>query len=128
MNEVLVFPDAVEVAKAIIGDFYADVYARVPAQRPAEFIRLRRTGGTRANLVVDAATVVVEAWAADEHRAMELAQLARGWLHAAAGTTTDTTPIYRVLEFSGPAVLPDPESDQARVTQTLQLHLRGTAA
>ena len=81
--ELIVFPDAVELAidyltaELAARSETAGVGARVPNPRPAELVRVRRAGGTVANLVTDAATLVVETWAADEYRAMELAQLVR---------------------------------------------------
>jgi len=134
MPEVIVFPD---VAAAVIAGLEAELAARsnttpvrsrVPDPRPATFVRVRRIGGPRRNLVVDDATVVVEAWAADEASGHDLAQLCRGIVHSFAGSTIADTTIYRVDEIAGPGLLPDPVSEQTRWTFTLQISARGTAA
>jgi hypothetical protein len=134
-TEVVVFPDAITVVATYLraqlpshGYTGIHVGSRVPDPRPARFVRVDRVGGAKPNLVTDAATLVVEAWAADEPAAHTLAQVCRGLVHAMEGTTQSGVPIYRVNEFAGPATLPDPTSDQARATQTLQVHLRGSAA
>lgn len=134
MPEVIVFPDA---AAAVIDGLEAELAARsnmtpvrsrVPDPRPVTFVRVQRVGGPRRNLVVDDATVVVEAWAADEATGHDLAQLCRGIVHSLAGSTVGDTVVYRVDEFAGPGLLPDPVSQQTRWTMTFQISTRGRAA
>lgn len=102
------------------------VSGKVPNPRPDTFVTVRRTGGAQANRVVDAATIVVEAWALTDTAALDLAQLARRALHEAQGTVVGDTTVYRVQELSGPAELPDPLSEQPRTTQTFTVETRGT--
>ncbi len=102
------------------------VSGKVPNPRPPTFITVRRTGGVRLNRVADDATVVVEAFAATDTAALDLAQLARQALHAARGTVVGGTVLYRIEELSGPAELPDPISEQSRVTQTFTVATRGS--
>lgn len=106
------------------------VSARVPADRPGEFVTALRVGGAQRNLVVDDATVLVEAWADQYDRAQDLAQLARAAVHAARGDRVgpQSLLVCRVDELAGPAVLPDPLSSQARYTLTLQVSLRALNA
>lgn len=133
MTEVIVFPSETDALIVYLREQLeeladgAEVHARIPNPRPARFVTLRRIGGVRTNLVIDTATIVVEAWGDDEDAARDLANLARALLHAAAGTTQSGVRIYRVGEFGGPANLPDPDSDQARFVFTLTVGVRGTA-
>lgn len=133
MNETIVFPDATSVTIDYLLDRLAEhaetipVVKDIPDPRPARFVRVLRLGGPRRNLVVDQATLAVESWDDDPAGAMDLAQLVRGLLHAAEGVTEDGTTIYTVDEFSGPAELPDPLSNQPRVTQQFSIGFRGSA-
>lgn len=134
MNQVVVFPDAAAVvvghlrAELAARDDSAKVGTRVPNPRPARFVRIRRIGGPRLNLVADRPQLSIESWAATEEQAADLAQLCRGLIHAMRGTTVAGVAIYRVTEFAGPAELPDPTSDQPRYVQTFEIAMRGTAA
>lgn len=99
----------------------------VPSSRPGSFVTVQRTGGPRANLVTDGAQITVDSWAASPADAQDLAQRARAHLHAAVGQMVDGTPLYRVVEYSGPAWMPDPESAHARYRQTFAVYVRGAA-
>lgn len=134
MPELIVFPDAITIVGTRLrvglpdNGFDLEVHTRVPNPRPDEWVRVDRAGGVKANLVTDAATVIVEAWAQTEPRAHAIAQMCRALIHAMEGTTQSGVPVYRVGELAGPTTLPDPESGQPRATQTLQVNLRGFAA
>lgn len=134
MNQVVVFPDA---AAVVVGHLRAALAARndpakvgtrVPNPRPGRFVRIRRIGGPRLNLVADNPQLSVESWAPTAEQAADLAQLCRGLILAMRGTTVAGVAIYRVNEFAGPAELPDPTSDQPRYVQTFEIAMRGTAA
>lgn len=133
MNEVILFPDAVEVVTDYLAFELplqmsaATVGTRVPKQRPAEFVTVRRIGGTASSLVIDNAQLSVECWATSEAAAADLAQLVRGLVHAMAGTTQGSVAVYRVTEIGGPAMLPDPDSDTPRYVATYQIGMRGRA-
>lgn len=105
------------------------VSSKVPTTRPAEFVTVRRTGGPMATRVSDQPQLTVECWAADDIRAYDLANEVRALLRAMAdGTKRATnTVVYKYQEFSGPAYLPDPNSEQDRVTWTCSLHARNVA-
>lgn len=123
---LVVFPDTVAVALSWLREQLAEeCVSRVPNPRPARFVLVRRVGGPRRDLVTDEATVTVEAWAATEQDAHDLAQLARAALHTLAGRKHDDITVYKVGEFAGPASLPDPESDQPRYTLTMTIAARG---
>jgi hypothetical protein len=127
MRETIVFPDATAVVIGILADqLTAPVYGAVPPTRPAAFVVVRRVGGPERNLVVDEPMLTIEAWADAAPAAMALAELARAHVKAAQGTVADGIPVYRVRDVAGPAFLPDPESTQPRVTQTVMVQLRGT--
>lgn len=105
----------------------AKVGTKIPNPRPALFVTVRRTGGPRTPYVVtEVAQVTVEAWGDNEKASSDLAEQVRAIVHAMAGGEHSGIPFYRVEEFSGPANLPDPESTQARYTQTLSMHVRAT--
>ena len=130
--EAIVFPDAVALLRthllaipaitAIVG---SNISGDVPADRPATFLQLTRTGGVRHDLVVDDPQITVDSWAGTQANAMVLAQLARAYLGAMEGTVVGGVAVYGVTEISGPFDLPDPDSQAARVRQTFQIGLRG---
>lgn len=132
-HQVVIPPDTV----ALICDYlrdeldgrgYTDIHvgARVPDDRPTRFVRVRRTGGTKLNLVVDDAQLSVETWGETEAAAHDLAQLCRGLIHAADSTELAGTQVYRIAEVAGPADLPDPLSNQPRFSATYLVAVRCT--
>jgi hypothetical protein len=104
------------------------VHTKVPKTRPTQFVRVLRTGGTRSQFI-DTATLVIESWAGDGITASNLAQMVRGLLFALDQVTYNsvTYQFYAPQEFSGPANLPDPDSDQERYTETFSVGVRATA-
>jgi metal-dependent amidase/aminoacylase/carboxypeptidase family protein len=134
MTESIVFPDAAYAAVTAIRDGLAAyaptavVGTRVPNPRPDTLVVVRRIGGARRNLVVDSATLSIEAWAATEEDAHDLAQYTRAVLHAARNTNQGGIAIYDIQEFAGPALLPDPDTESPRYVQTVEIGTRGLAA
>jgi hypothetical protein len=123
--ESIVFPDATAtVITGLDAALTEPVSSRVPNPRPATFVTVQRAGGPRRNIVTDEATLIVESWAATPAAAHDLAQNARATIHALLGTSVDGVRILRTEETSGPAYLPDPDSQQARYTQTFSVALR----
>lgn len=133
MNEVIVFDDIEDVLRLHLTDRLAEygravpVSATVPTPRPDEFVVVPRIGGPRQNLVVDSPLIGVECWSDKASDALSLAQLTRGLIFAMQGETIEGVTIYRVQEAAGPALLPDPDSAQARYVFTVQLDMRGHA-
>lgn len=122
----ITFPDAVAV---VIGRLRTALPAltfvhEIPNPRPATFIRVMRTGGPRANLVVDAAQLTIESWSPDVDTAVTNAQTVRAQLNALYEQAVNPA-IYYIEEFSGPVELPDPLSQSRRITWTAAVHLRG---
>lgn len=124
----LLFPDAVA---AVIGHLDAaldvPVSHSVPSPRPASFATVQRTGGTAAtHRITEDAQITVEAWAATHPAASDLAQLARYHIQTMQDTTTASgVRVYRIRDLTGPADLPDPESEQPRHTFTVLIQIRG---
>lgn len=123
------FPDAAAVAKSVIESYLADdtpVVGRVPNPRPDSFVTIVRSGGPKANMVSDAATLTVDCWAATDIDAHDLAQRVRAALNAATGTVAEGVTIYRVDEAGGPQLLADPASAHPRYRQLFTFPTRGT--
>lgn len=126
--ELISFPDV----EALICDYLAPL-VNVPVStgilnpRPDSFVRVTRVGGPRRSIITDAATVTVDSWALDEVAASALARLVRAHMGVMPGKYANTT-VYTVVEYAGPANLPDPDSNSARYTQTFEVLVRGSAA
>ena len=115
MAEVVVFPDTVSalcdwlrVELDARGYDGIHVGTRVPDTRPTSFVRLLNTGGTRntdPGVPLADVQITVEAWAALESSAHDLAQLCRALIWAARGGATAVT-VNRVVEVAGPGHQP----------------------
>lgn len=134
MAEIITFPDTVHALCGFVRtklDEYGPavpVGVLVPNPRPSTFVTLQRVGGIRRNLVVDEPSIAVEAWAASEAAAYDLAALVRGIVYSAAGQPVgDVGTIYSVNEVGGLTSLPDPTSAQHRYTFTVAVAVRGAA-
>jgi hypothetical protein len=135
MPTALLYPDAVAVtntylrAALVAAGQTAPVVSRVPNPRPAKFVRVSRTGGPEVfTRVVDGAQITVDCWAPDAGAAMNLAQLSRRLIHEMCGTVQSGVSVHYVAEIGGPQDLPDPVSETPRVTFTVQIQMRGSAA
>lgn len=123
---VVIFPDAVLVTIQYLRTVVdTPVYSRVPAPRPAEFIRIQRLGGIRRSLILDRPRIDVECWSDSEEGAEGLCARVRAYVLAMAGKRGDTT-VYDVAEVSGPMWLPDSESGQPRYSFAVEFSTRGT--
>jgi hypothetical protein len=110
---------------------YAGVKAstKVPATRPARFIRAYSIGGFDPTMVTAVTRFVVEGWGATESAAQGLCSRAVAQIVTAAragvmGSTTVTS----VNVVSRPQNLPDPDSNQSRYTATVEVAMRGASA
>jgi hypothetical protein len=88
----------------------ATVGGRVPRDRPTRFVLVRRIGGPWRRPMIDTPSIGVEAWAATQAQAHDLAQQVRSLVWSLQGGILNGVAIYRVEEFAGPAWLPDPTS------------------
>lgn len=137
MNEILVTPDLIEALISAVRtelDIYwpgSRVGRKLPNHIPDWFVQIYDTGGLgRRSIVIDDGNVTIDVYATLYEDARALAQLARGIIHALAdGTTlTDTTvTVYRVVDFSSPHDDPDPLTDKARASFTVQVTTRAHA-
>jgi hypothetical protein len=124
---VVTFPDtaAIVISRLKVALPALTIVHDVPTTRPPVFVRIFRTGGPRANLVVDAAQITVESWAPDADTASTNAELVRAQLNHLPEQSGATPAILLVEEFSGPAELPDLVSSSRRFTWTATVHVRG---
>lgn len=99
------------------------VLTRVPRDRPAEWLQLRRIGGT-ATTVRDVARLDVIAWAETEPRATEIGLQARAAIWRLAGTADLGPVVYRVTEFMGPRNVDDDATGTPQMWLTVELHVR----
>lgn len=128
MRDVVLFPDtAAAVCTHLRTTLGVDTDVKVPTDRPAEFYRVQRVGGVSREMVMDDATIVVEAWAPSEEEADDLAQLARAHLLAISNDYVGDTLLYRCVDVAAPGLLPDPISGSPRSTATYQVTARGVA-
>lgn len=135
MPTALLYPDAVAVtntylrAALVAAGQAVPVVSQVPNPRPAKFVRVSRTGGPEVfTRVMDGAQITVDCWAPDAGAAMNLAQLSRRLIKDMCGTVQSGVSVHYVSEFGGPQDLPDPVSETPRVTFTVQIQMRGSAA
>jgi transposase InsO family protein len=128
VRDVVLFPDVAAVAATFLRDVLGvQTSNQPPNPRPDQFYVVRRVGGISRSVVMDDATVIVEAWALTDEEAADLAQLARAHLLAIAGDVIDGVTVWRVVDVGGPANLPDPTSGQSRMTATYQISARGSS-
>lgn len=120
----MVVADAVQIRHRSSFGGQLDVVNRVPATRPAEFVKVMGVGGVQRDRVTDVPTLAVEAWASTRSRAAALAYEVRGCIHSMEGDTFAGYSVQEVVEFAGPADLPDPLSDQFRYTATYAVAIR----
>lgn len=127
IHEPILFPDAAALAIGYLDDKLAEpVHSDIPNPRLDTFVTIRRSGGVRETAVSDAAQLQVECWGASKSAAHDLAQVARAHLLSLGGRVVAGVQVYRVVEFGGPAELPD-LSGQPRFVFTLSMSVRGTA-
>lgn len=125
MRPVVALPDAEMVTlgylrpallarpEAVVSGFKTGVV--VPSPIPMPFVRVRRAGGVSATPGVDLARIDVQVWHDTDFKRMELAQLVRALLKAAAGDYVGGNQIYFASEFLGPIPMPDPADPSKRV-------------
>ena len=116
------FPDAEAMVIAFLGPRIAPVkvHTKVPATRPASFVRAWRTGGPAVNRVLDQPLITVQAWAPDTETASELARVCR---EALLNESTAMPLVRGVEEVTGPYYDPD-TTGADRYTFTVQMSVR----
>lgn len=127
MTDAVIFPDIEALLVAHLKPLVAPapVVTRVPATRPAVFLKLTRVGGPRRDLITDRPMVVFEAWATDRAAASDLGRRAEAYVFALAQTEHPLGYVRAVGEVGGLQWFPDPESGTPRFQFTAQLDTRG---
>lgn len=112
----------------LLGDT-ASVHTRVPEVRPDRFVLAPRVGGTsdRRTIKTDDATIGFECWAETPALAYDLVSKVRAIVLGLPGRVLGGAQFYNVVEFAGPANLPDSTSRQARYVYTVSIRFEGTA-
>lgn len=136
MAERVDFPDPEGVVCAYltaqnVSGTYAGVKAstKVPAVRPARFLRVFSVGGFEPNMVTAVTRFAVEGWGTTEAVAQGLcARAVAQIVSAARAGVMGSTTVTSVNVVSRPQNLPDPESNQARYTATVEVAMRGVSA
>lgn len=123
------FSDPEELLRILLGAKVSQVLGstipastRVPNPRPAEFLVVRRIGGSARDLTTDVPVIQVEGWANTESRASLISQVARQviwWVQDINGLS-----IWLDEEVVGPVSYPD-GSTQARYTGSYAIAVRG---
>jgi len=129
MASLLVFPDSEELFRAEIAARASEVLGSaipastmVPANRPAEFLIVRRVGGSRRDLVTDVPVIQVEAWANRGSRASRIANVVQALMQSF--TEIGGYSVGLEDEIVGPTSYPD-GSQQARYTASYAMAIRG---
>ncbi|WP_051432594.1 hypothetical protein [Promicromonospora kroppenstedtii] len=127
MTDAVIFPDVEALLLAYLKPLVAPVkvVTKVPAARPASFVKLVRVGGPRRDRVTDRPMVVFQAWGPDSVAASELARRVHAHVYALAQTSTPQGYVSAVNEVGGLQYFPDPESGQDCYQFTAQLQTRG---
>lgn len=95
------------------------VVTKVPANRPAKFVRLFRTGGAADNRVLERAQLTVQGWATTTGDAFDLTSECReAFLHQYT-----LMPLVRGVEETG-GLHVDPDTGTPRYTFTIALLVR----
>lgn len=97
------------------------VATKVPATRPASFVRVYRTGGAALNRVLDQPQITVDAWAASEVDAFELASKCR---EALLSNASQMQLVRGATEVGGLHLNPDPGTNTPRYRFTVGLSVR----
>ncbi|UXE04749.1 tail terminator [Arthrobacter phage Shambre1] len=127
-GQVLEFPDAVE---AWVGYLAPRLDPPVGGERrdADAFVRVLRTGGVRQTKITDNAQVTFECYARYDDDAARLASHARSHVLAAAGSRLSPAAFCKsITEVSGPAEMPDPDTELSRYSFTVLTALKATVA
>jgi hypothetical protein len=96
------------------------VAGKVPNPRPSDerYVRITRAGGQPRNLVLSDPRLLVECWGPDSVQALELAQLAYGYLRLIAPDGAHGGFLGEIwvsqMQLTEPANVPDPDTASPR--------------
>ena len=113
----------IECLRPLVLALYPDAHvgARVPDQRPAYVVTVRRDGGPMVDEVQDQAQVGINVWAPTERACFVLASQVERWLMQ----SPDGGVILGVTSVSGPAPVPEDGTTQSHIYMTFEAVLRG---
>ncbi|WP_179205166.1 hypothetical protein [Mycetocola reblochoni] len=102
------------------GTGVVQAFTDVPADRPAQFVTVERTGGALSSVVRDQVSLAVQVWGGTRYEASELALTVRD---------TITRSVFNIPGFARVRVeglynFPDPDSKQARYQLTVEVIAR----
>ena len=97
------------------------VRTKVPAQRPATFVRAWANGGAAINRVLEVVQITVDVWAPSTTEASDLAGTIR---HAFLNDTGELKLVRGVEETTRPYYAPDEASDRYRATYALTIRAK----
>lgn len=101
------------------------VSTRVPASRPASFVRVQVVGGDVLNVALDAPRLLFECWAADQGAAWTLARQA--WGHVSETRAQWVGGVFvNAITLSRPVNFPDPDTASPRYQFTADLRVAMT--
>jgi hypothetical protein len=120
-----------DVEKAFVaylnGILTPQVSTRVPATRPASFVRVQVVGGDVLNVALDAPRLLVECWAATDGAAFALARQA--WAAVSETRAAWVGDVWvSALTLSRPVNFPDPDTASPRFQFTVDLRVAMTPA
>lgn len=130
MAEVIVPPDSVKLARTWLAGKYpwpVTIVKNRPNPTVGRVVTIRRNGGLRPLMVLDAAWLSVECFADTDEQAAELGNLTWGLLFAMAGEVVNGVQCYRVQALGAPADFPDAEAQKPRFTMSVQATFRASA-
>ncbi len=124
------FPDLIALLQSPLATVVTPVAVgtRVPEERPAEHLQLRRVGGVKVPPVRERVRLDVFARAATEPRAFAILDQARVYINGLHGTSTLGIPVYRVEESMGPRQDDDDLTHTPMAWMTFLLLIRADAA
>jgi hypothetical protein len=116
-------PDVEALAVAFLKTVVAPVKVatKVPSTRPASCVRVYRTGGSAVNRILEEAQITVDAWAATEVEAFELASDCR---EALLNKASQMPLVRGASEVGGLHFNPDPGTNTPRYRFTVGLMVR----
>jgi hypothetical protein len=120
-----------DVEKAFVaylnGILTPQVSTRVPATRPASFVRVQVVGGDVLNVALDAPRLLVECWASTDGAAFALARQA--WAAVSETRAAWVGDVWvSALTLSRPVNFPDPDTASPRFQFTVDLRVAMTPA
>lgn len=127
---MLTFPDVEGLVIAYLKPHFDGwrIATRIPADVPALFLHVRRTGGPVLNRIVDQPQITFTAWGemGDTVAPSEAINLVRTLMLSASKSDGGIPSARVVAEISGPYVDDDPETGRPRYSYTNTMRVRAT--